>query len=157
MEGQEATQQKEEGETLDVRMGEDEGVIVSVSHANLTEHIHPQSSKGTAKRIRFVGSKGEAKKLNEMVVNDITNKLEPWPAVLKPERVVICLGLSKQPKENGSRLVQAKMGPVNTFIRPHCFSYPPRVSSGSEAVTRIGQHGSDNADRTTGNAPVRPK
>lgn len=95
MEGQAASELEEEGATSKEKMGEAEGVTVSISHENLADNLHPHSNKGTAERIHFLGPKDEAKKLKEMALNDITNKLELQSAILKPERTATRVGFGK--------------------------------------------------------------
>lgn len=83
---------------------------------NQAMHLHSSQTTAHCGRIckdrdkSFVGPKGEAKKLKEKALNDITNKLELRPSILKPERVVMRLGSSKQPKEDGTMFVQAQEG-----------------------------------------------
>lgn len=75
------------GSTLDKMMEDAEGVTISVSHANLMDMLQPRCNRGTTNRIRLVGPKGVPKKLKEKVLNDITNKLDIRPIMLKPERL----------------------------------------------------------------------
>lgn len=147
MEAQTPTQQEDESETLNASMGDNEQVTVNVSHADLTELIRPRSRQGTAEGIHFMGPKGEAKKMKEKALNDIKNKLDPWPAVLKSERVVMRLGSFKQTREDGDCLLQAQERPANNINGPCAFSFPLRDISACGAVQRVGQHETRPPDR----------
>lgn len=83
---QEEAQIERQGATLDGRMEEDEGVTISVSHAELMDNIRPRCKEGTVQRFLFIGLKGKARKVKAGALNDITNKLDLRPAILKPER-----------------------------------------------------------------------
>lgn len=66
-------------ETLDVYMGEDKEVTISVSHTDLAEFIRPRGKQSADGRSRLVSPKGVQTKVKYKALHDITNSLDPSP------------------------------------------------------------------------------